>query len=265
MTEQPRSDELRTAAEALRAAHHASHPLVLPNAWDVASARAVEAAGFPVVATSSHAVADVLGTRDDDSGDPDLVFPYLARIAAGVGVPVTADVEAGYRLPPADLVGRLLGAGIVGCNLEDTDHHGPDVLVDADRQADRLAAVRAAAVDAGVPLVVNARVDTFIRRVGEPAEQLAEGIRRARRYLEAGADCVYPIGLADRDAIREFITAVDGPVNFLVRSDGPALAELAELGARRISFGGGLHRQVIDALRERLAGIAAGSPGVRRP
>ena len=265
MTDRGRSDVLRDAAETLRAAHHASRPLVLPNAWDAASARAVEAAGFPVVATSSHAVADVLGTRDDDSGDPNVVFAYLARIAAAVGVPVTADVEAGYRLAATDLVGRLLAAGIVGCNLEDTDHHGPDVLVDADRQADRIAAVRAAALEAGVPLVINARVDTFIRRVGEPAEQLGEGIRRAARYLDAGADCVYPIGLVDRDAIREFVAAVDGPVNLLVRPDGPDLTELAGLGARRISFGGGLHRQVIDSLKERLAAIAAGSPGVRHP
>jgi len=258
VTERTR-DGLPRLAASLLAAHDGPAPLVLPNAWDVASARAVAAAGFPVVATSSHAVAEVLGTGDDDSADPDLVFPYLARLAHSVDVPVTGDIEAGYGLAAGELVGRLLDAGIVGCNLEDTDHHGPGVLVDVDRHAERLAWVRAAATAAGVHLVINARVDTFIRRAGGPDEQLADGIRRARRYREAGADCVYPIGLAEPEAIRAFVAAVEGPVNLLARPAGPTPAELGALGARRISFGGGLHRRVLDHLRHALEEVAAGS------
>jgi 2-methylisocitrate lyase-like PEP mutase family enzyme len=244
------------AAEGLLAAHRATTPLVLPNAWDVASARLVEAAGFPFVATSSRAVADVLGGHDDDSADPDIVFPFLARISDGVGVPVTADIERGYGLPPVELVDRLLEAGLVGCNLEDTDHHGEQDLVDADEQASFLRAVRAAADGAGVHVVINARVDTVLRRVGDLRAQLDEAIRRGRLYLEAGADCVYPIGLSHPEAIRELTGAVPGPVNVLARPDGPSVADLAASGVRRISFGGGVHRLVMDHLRAFLAGVA---------
>lgn len=251
--------ELAAAADALLALHHASTPLVLPNAWDVASARMVEAAGFHAVATSSHAVAEVLGGADDDSNDPDIVFPFLARIAGAVQVPVTADVEGGYGLAPTELVERLLGAGIVGCNLEDTDHHGDGVLVDADRQSAFLGEVRAAADAAGVHLVINARVDAILRKVGDEDAQLDEAVRRGTRYLSAGADCVYPIMLVDPPRIRRLTQAIPGPVNVIARAGGPRPDELAELGVRRISFGGGLHRLVLDHLRLALAGIAAGT------
>lgn len=254
-----RRSELATAADVLLAAHHAPTPLVLPNAWDVASARIVEAAGFHAIATSSHAVAEVLGGADDDSNDPDVVLPFLARIAAAVRVPVTADVEAGYRLSPDELVERLLDAGIVGCNLEDSDHHGDGVLVDADRQAARLAAVRAAADAAGVHLVINARVDSVLRKVGDDDVQLDDAIRRGTAYLAAGADCVYPIMLVDPARIRRFTAAVPGPVNVIARAGGPRPDELAHLGVRRISFGGGLHRVVLDHLRTAVAGIASGA------
>jgi 2-methylisocitrate lyase-like PEP mutase family enzyme len=253
-----RRADLAALAETFLAAHHATSPLVLPNAWDVASARIVEAAGFGAVATSSHAVAEVLGGADDDSNDPDVVFPFLARIAAAVRVPVTADVEAGYRLSPDELVGRLLGAGIVGCNLEDTDHHGAGVLVDVERQTARLAAVRAAADAAGVHLVINARVDSVIRKVGDDDAQLEDAIRRGTAYLGAGADCVYPIMLLDPARIRRFTAAVPGPVNVIARAGGPLPHDLADLGVRRISFGGGLHRLVLDHLRSAVGRIANG-------
>ncbi len=184
------------AAEEFRALHHAPEVLVLPNPWDVATARIVEAAGFPAVATSSAAVAGSLGHPDDDTMDPDVAFAAVRRIADAVAVPVTADLEGGYQLGPDELVERLLAAGAIGCNLEDTDHHGPGVLVDIDVQAERLAAIRAASRAAGVEIVINARTDAHARGLGEPAEQIDEMIRRGRRYLEACADCVYPILVA---------------------------------------------------------------------
>jgi 2-methylisocitrate lyase-like PEP mutase family enzyme len=248
--------ELAATADALLAAHHGPEPLVLPNAWDVASARAIEEAGFPVVATSSHAIADVLGERDDDSAEADVVFPILARIAAGVSVPVTADLEAGHGLEPKELVERMLAAGIVGCNLEDSDHRGDAALVDAERHAAFLGEVRAAADRAGVHLVINARVDTFIRAVGDERAQLEEAVRRGNLYLEAGADCVYPITLGERAAIEEIVARLPGPVNILARPNGLPIPELAALGVRRISFGSGLHRVAMDALRSALADLA---------
>jgi 2-methylisocitrate lyase-like PEP mutase family enzyme len=225
---------------------------VLPNAWDVASARAVAGAGFPVIATSSHAVAASLGYPDSDAMPAQTAFEAVARIAAGVDLPVTADIEAGYRLPAADLVDRLLDAGAVGCNLEDTDHHGPDVLVPIEGQVERLAAVREAADAAGVPIVINARVDVFLRRIGTPESQLAEGVRRGRAYLEAGADCVYPIGLTDPNTIERFVREVGAPVNAWLRPDGPSLDTLSRLGVARVSLAGGLFRRAMAEVERAL-------------
>src|ERR1035437_4341245 len=129
------------AAEFLQA-YYGPSPLVLPNIWDAASAHIVEEAGFTFAATSSRAIAAVLGLQDNDSSDPDVVFDFLARIAAVLSCPLTADCEAGYRLSPAEFVDRLLGAGVVGCNLEDTDHHGTDALVNAEEQAELLSEER---------------------------------------------------------------------------------------------------------------------------
>jgi 2-methylisocitrate lyase-like PEP mutase family enzyme len=248
ITRTPRSD-LGPAAEALLAAHHGPVPLVLPNVWDVSSARTVEEAGFRFIATSSRAIAAVFGDHDDDSADPGDVFAFLARIAAAVQSPVTADLQAGLGLEPAELVARILESGIVGCNLEDTDHHGDGVLVDAERQAAFLAAVRGAADDAGVHLVINARVDTFIRRLGDQRQQLDGAIQRGRLYLAAGADCVYPIAATDREVIRELVAELPGPVNCIAQPGDVSIAELAELGARRISFGSRLHEQTVGHLR----------------
>lgn len=245
---------LAQQAELLRSLHHGSQPLILPNAWDVASARAVEAAGFPVVATSSYAVADSLGLEDDDSMPTSMAFGAIGRVATAVSVPVTADIEAGYQLSPAELVAALLGAGAVGCNLEDGDHHGSGVLVPMERQVERLRAIRQASDVAGVPIVINARVDAFIREAGEPDARLDEAIRRGKAYLSAGADCVYPIALRDEDSIRSFVREVGGPVNIWLRPDGPPRETLAELGVKRISLATGLYRrslaEIERALRE---------------
>jgi 2-methylisocitrate lyase-like PEP mutase family enzyme len=248
-------DGLAAKAEALRRLHTGSRPLVLPNAWDVASARAVVKTGFPVVATSSGAIAATLGYEDDDSMPVNEAFGVIARLTRAVSVPVTADVEAGYRLSPEDLIARLLDAGAVGCNLEDTDHHGGGGLVDAGENAERLRAVRHAATEAGVEIVLNARIDV-LRREGDRRELFEQAVRRARLYLQAGADCVFPIRLADDELIGEFVRRVEGPVN-LVAAGAPPLARLAELGVARISFAGSLQVQLYRAQETRLSEIAA--------
>jgi 2-methylisocitrate lyase-like PEP mutase family enzyme len=185
------------------------------------------------------------------------MFAAVARVARAVSVPVTADLEAGYGLPAADLVGRLLEAGAVGCNLEDSDHRAGG-LVDLERQADRLAAVRAAADAAGVPIVINARVDVHLRQVGPAEGRLDVALARARRYLEAGADCVYPILVADEVILRGFVEGSGGPVNALARPGAPSLQRLAELGVARISFGGGLWRRAHQTTEALAAAIGAG-------
>jgi 2-methylisocitrate lyase-like PEP mutase family enzyme len=245
---------LAERAEALRRLHTGPRPLVLPNAWDVASARLVVKAGFPVVATSSGAVSAALGHEDNDSMPLDEAFGMIARVARSVPVPVTADVEAGYGLSPEQLVDRLLIAGAVGCNLEDTDHHGEAGVVDADEHAERLRAVRRAAGEAGVDLVLNARVDV-LRLEGDRRELFEEAVRRARLYLHAGADCVFPIRLADDELIGDFVRRVEGPVN-VVAAGAPPLARLAQLGVKRVSFAGLLMNELYGAHEAKLSEIA---------
>ncbi len=249
------SADLATKANTLRSLHEGPRPLVLPNAWDAASATRMERAGFPALATSSGAITASLGYEDNNSMPADEAFAAVARIARSVSVPVTADVEAGYDLSPAELVGRLLEAGAVGCNLEDTDHHGDTDLLDSGENAERLRAVRHAATQAGVDIVLNARVDV-LRREGDRRELFEEAVRRARLYLQAGADCVFPIRLADDELIGEFVRRVKGPVN-LVAAGAPPLARLAELGVARVSFAGSLMIQLYSAHETRLSEIAA--------
>jgi 2-methylisocitrate lyase-like PEP mutase family enzyme len=235
-------------AELFRALHHGGTPLVLPNAWDAVSARLVAEAGFSAVATSSGAVARVLGYDDGQLTPPEKMFAAVARIARAVDVPVTADMEAGYGLPPKEFAERLLETGAVGCNLEDSVD---GALLDIARQADYLAEVRAAA---GAELVINARVDTFIRPVDDPVD---EAVRRGREYRRAGADCVYPI-VAPLDQLAQVAEAVGGPINGHAKTGGPTPAELAAAGATRISYGTSVHEYVMTQLRELLLTLGEG-------
>ncbi|MEU8385462.1 isocitrate lyase/phosphoenolpyruvate mutase family protein [Streptosporangium sp. NPDC048865] len=237
------STTARRKAAALRALHVPGRPLVVPNVWDAASARAVEAAGFPVIATGSAAIAPVLGYDDGEETPVEEMLAAIARISRSVGLPVTADMERGYGLEPAELVERLVAAGASGCNLEDSDPR-TEVMVDAGEQAAYLRAVRDAATAAGADLVINARVDTYMNGTGDAEERLAESVRRGRRYLEAGADCVYPIFASEAGAVRALVEGIGGPVNILFRPGTPSLGELASLGVARVSFGHGLHRAV---------------------
>lgn len=241
--------DLKANAEQLRALHHGDRMLVLPNVWDAASAAIVAEAGFPAVATASAAISAMLGHPDGEGAPWQEMFAAAGRVARAVAVPVTVDAEAGYGMRPRELVDRLLEIGAVGCNLEDTDHRAGG-LVDAGAQADRLAAVRAAADDAGVPIVVNARIDVFLPQSGTPEpERVAEATRRGRRYLAAGADCVYPIGVGDERDIAALVTDLPGPVNANTRPGGPDLARLRELGVARVSYGPRLYREALANLR----------------
>lgn len=226
----------REKSALLRALHVPGSPLVLPNAWDAASARMVETLGFPVVATSSFATARVLGYDDGEAAPVDDVLAAAGRIARAVSLPVTVDFERGYLLPPTELVERFAATGAVGINLEDSDPSSGH-MVDAAEQADYLAAVRAAAASLGVDLVINARTDSFLRGVGSPAEQLTASIDRGARYVAAGADCVYPIAATDPAVIRALVEGIPGPVNVVYGQGERSLAVLAKLGVARVSFG----------------------------
>ena len=250
--------DLQSRCDVLRSLHRPGSPLLLPNAWDAATARAVVAAGFPVVATGSVAVAAVLG-YEDHHAPADAMLAAAARIANAVEVPVTVDAEAGYGMEPDQLVAALRSAGAAGCNLEDSD--ADHVLGDAGGQAAWLGAVRQAASDDSYPLVINARVDVFFGPMlagAEPGMQhelVPEALERANAYLEAGADCVYPIGLWESDALRAFMAEVRGPVNLARLPQAPPLPEMAELGVARVSWGPLLYFDAMARFTEQLGSL----------
>jgi 2-methylisocitrate lyase-like PEP mutase family enzyme len=255
-----RTADLQTHCDLLRSLHRPGAPLLLPNAWDVATARAVVAAGFPVVATTSGGVASTLGFEDHEGAPGDEMLAAAARIASGVDVPVTVDAEAGYGMEPAELVAALRSMGAAGCNLEDSDY-AAGTLRDPDRHAEWLRAVRQAASEDEYPLVINARIDVFLHPFlagagpGTQEELVPEALRRANAYLEAGVDCVFPITLWEPDALRHFMSDVRGPVNIVRLPQAPSLAELAEVGVARVSWGILLHREAMARFEEQLASL----------
>ncbi|MFB9903560.1 isocitrate lyase/PEP mutase family protein [Allokutzneria oryzae] len=219
--------------------HHKDSVLALPNAWDVMSARLVELEGAEAVATTSAGVAWSLGAADGDKLDRDRAIDLVTRIVAAVSVPVTADIESGFGASAADVaetVRGIAGAGAVGVNLEDAHHGGPSPLRPIADQAERLAAAREADPD----LYINARVDVYLRAVGDPAERVAATLERARAYLAAGASGIFVPGVADADTIALLAKEIDAPLNVLVGPGSPTVAELAELGVARASLGSGL-------------------------
>jgi 2-methylisocitrate lyase-like PEP mutase family enzyme len=260
---------LERQCELLRSLHRPGAPLLLPNAWDAATARAVVAAGFPVVATTSGGVAAALGYQDHQQAPAEEMLAHAARISNSVDVPVTIDAEAGYGMAPAELVAALRQAGAAGCNLEDTDH-ATGQLRDPARQAAWLRAVREAASAARYRLVINARIDVFLATVLAGSDQgtsqlelVPEALRRAQAYLAAGADCVFPIALWEHEALAAFTAQAPGPVNVLGLDRAPSLAGLAELGVARVSYGTLLHREAMQQFGHALAALAAEAPSRR--
>ncbi|RKN49240.1 isocitrate lyase/PEP mutase family protein [Micromonospora endolithica] len=223
--------------------HRPGSPLVLPNAWDVASARIVVACGAAAVATTSAGVAWSLGRPDGDVLDRESAVAAVDRIAGAVAVPVTADVEGGFGVDPAgvaETVAGVLAAGAVGVNIEDSRPGADEPLRDVDDQCARLRAARETADAAGVRLFVNARVDTYLYAVGDPADRLDRTLRRAAAYRAAGADGIFVPGVADPETIGALVAGIDAPVNVLAGPGSPPVDVLAGLGVARVSLGANL-------------------------
>ncbi|MGH3761562.1 isocitrate lyase/PEP mutase family protein [Actinophytocola sp.] len=211
---------------------HTSEVLVLPNAWDVASARIIEQAGARAVATTSAGVAWSLGTPDGDRLPRDRAVDLVARIASGAGVPVTADIESGFGATPdevADTVRAVADAGAAGINIEDGAFPG---LRPVAEQVERIAAARRAA-----PLFVNARIDGYLFGVGDPDTRLADTVARAEAFVAAGADGVYVPGVVDPEIISMLVRRIPAPLNVLAGPGAPSVADLAGLGVARVSAG----------------------------
>jgi 2-methylisocitrate lyase-like PEP mutase family enzyme len=245
-------EEQKAKAMSFRAMHRSGRILVLPNAWDVATARVFEESGFGALATTSAGVAFSLGYPDGQKISREEMLARVGRIARAVKVPVTADVEAGYGLRPEDAArtaSEVIAAGAVGLNLEDTTGDSVHQLVDLPLQLERIRAVKAEALKTGVLLVLNARTDVYLAEVGEPATRYDESARRLLAYRDAGADCVFLPGVADGETIGRIVRDLQCPVNILAGPGSPAIAELQSLGVARLSIGSGAMRATLGLVR----------------
>lgn len=256
--------DLAGRARELLALHHTGTLLVLPNVWDAWSARAVVDAGFPALAIGSHPLAESLGRPDGEGMSLSEALAGIARICAAVEVPVTADMESGYDTPAAELIERVLAAGAVGINIEDTVH-SEKRMREPQEHADYIAALRSAADASGVEVVINARTDALLVGSSTFPDPLAEAITRLRLCAQAGARCLYPVSLqVDSETIRTLVDELPGPINVVAnpRSGTPAGGpeELAALGVQRVTFGPLLQREVTPTIGALVAAWAPTSP-----
>jgi 2-methylisocitrate lyase-like PEP mutase family enzyme len=253
-------DRQKQLADTFRHAHRGPL-LLLPNAWDAMSARQFEAAGFGAVATTSGGLAWALGYADGEKAPWREVVAAHERIVRAVRVPVTADIEAGYGDTPDQVgasIGEILRTGVIGFNLEDGTSR-PDIPVrPIENAVARIRAAREAANAAGVPAVINARVDLYIKNVGDPASRFDETVLRGKAYLAAGADCIYPFGLADLGAIARLVKALDNaPINIVARAGTPPAAELERIGVSRISIASSATLAVMSLIKRIGEGLRA--------
>jgi 2-methylisocitrate lyase-like PEP mutase family enzyme len=239
-------------AELFRKLHGGPRILALPNAWDAASARVLEAAGYPAVATSSAGVAFSLGYPDGQRVSRDQMLETVGRIARAVGVPVTADMESGYGTTVQDMVETakaVIAAGAIGLNLEDVTGDEQSSHVSVALQVEKIRAIRTTAASQGVPLVLNARTDVYLMPIGEAATRFERTVERLRAYRQAGADCVFAPGVSSRETIAELVKAIAAPLNILISSGCPSLAELEKIGVARVSAGSAVMRATLGLVR----------------
>jgi len=240
-------------AEIFRNLHRGPSLLLLPNAWDAISARICAAAGFPSIATTSGGVSWALGYADGEAAPWPEVVAATARIVRVVSVPVTADIEAGFGDTPESVgksISEIIRAGVVGVNLEDGTPRGAAQIRTIADARERIAAAREAARAAGVPIVINARTDLYLRNIGDPGTRFDEAVERGKAYLAAGADCFYPITLRDPPTIARLVKALAAPININVRAGSPSVAELEALGVARASTASALALMAASTIRQ---------------
>lgn len=245
-------------ADLLKKLHHSGKMLILPNIWDAAGAILLERLGYPAVATASAAMARAHGYEDGERIPFDLLLAIVGQIVKSVNVPVTVDIEAGYAAYNEVLrsnIRRLITAGVAGINIEDTDVLTREMLP-IDEQVEKLKLIRRVAERENARLFVNARTDIFLVRPDLPEDQkLALAIERARAYVEAGADAIYPIFATEEATVRMLVNALKVPVNILAKSDAPDLDVLQRLGVARVSFGPNVHRATLLSLEALLKNV----------
>ncbi len=246
-------------AETFHGLHRKGDPLVLFNAWDVATAKAI-AKSSSAIATSSGAVAAALGYADGETVPLDMVEGVVSRMTAAVSVPVSIDLEAGYGETPeaaAELATRILKAGAIGINIEDGLSAGKRQLVSPEAHAAKIKAVRDAAQKLGIHLFINARTDPFLLKFGSPDQCLNEAAKRAKAYADAGADGIFVPGLNDLALIEKFVQLTPLPVNIMVMQGVPEIADLARVGVRRVSLGPWPMMAAMRVIGQAAAAVAA--------
>ena len=247
----PENRSQNEKVNAFRTMHRGPRILLLPNVWDVASARVVEEAGFGALATTSAGIAFSLGYPDGQKIKPEEMLARVERIARAVKVPVSADMEAGYGNRPEDAARTtraVIEAGAVGMNLEDGTDDPQHPLVELALQLGKIRAARETALASGTLLVLNARTDVYLS-VGAPEKRYDETLRRLLAYRDAGADCVFAPGLRDPYTIAKLVKDVRCPLNILVGPGSPSVLELEKLGVARISLGSAPMRATLGLLR----------------
>lgn len=246
------SVSLAKKADAFLKLHQGPRILVLPNVWDVVSARMVERAGFPAVATSSAAIANALGYPDGQRIPREEMLAVVTRIAAKVSLPVSADLESGYGTTfdaIAATAEGLVEAGAVGLNFEDGTGDPKEPLFDVAEQVEKIRGLRATGERLGIHIVINARTDVYLEGVGEPVARFEHAVSRLRSYRQAGADCLFAPGVEDAETMGRIVKAVGGPLNILAGPRTPPLAELERLGVARVSFGSWPMRAAMETFR----------------
>lgn len=243
---------LARKAEQLRKLHGGPRILVLPNAWDVASARIVEELGFPAIATTSAGIAASLGYPDGQKISRDEMLGMVGRIARAVRVPVTADLEAGYGVTAKDMIDTvkaMVEAGAVGMNLEDVTGSDESTQVELKFQVEKIRAIRTVGESLGVPVVLNARTDIYLMPIGPVETRFDRTVQRLRAYHEAGADCLFVPGLSNAETIAKLVRALGAPLNILLTAGSPSLPDLEKMGVARASTGSGVIRATLGLTR----------------
>ncbi|MBN8203456.1 isocitrate lyase/PEP mutase family protein [Bacillus sp. NTK034] len=246
------SKEQSLKAETFHRLHQQSSTFVLPNSWDVISAKMFEECGFKAIGTTSAGIAASLGYLDGQSIPLGKMVETIENIAKSVNVPVSADIEAGYGRTVEEVletVKAVTAAGAIGINLEDGTGDSNRSIFDISSQKEKIAAIKGFSESRNIPLLINARTDLYWLNIGDSSTRLQEAVKRAKAYQDAGADCIFIPGLTDRKIIKKIREEISCPINLLVDAEMPSLSELSEIGIERLSCGSVPFRATLTYLR----------------
>lgn len=246
-------ESITEKATTLLGLHRPGEPVILPTVWDAWSANLAAETGFAALTVGSHPVADSIGRTDNEGMTFNELLSRVAQVTGAVDLPVSVDIESGYGQTPQTLINGLLDVGAVGLNIEDTVHSEGGRLREAQEHADFVGALRRAAHAVGVHVVINARTDLFLRRLGDESDRTARAVARLTLCAEAGADSLYPVGFHTDEVYRELTAALPLPVNAIADPARGDKAHYAALGVGRVSFGPLLQKALSARANELLA------------